>query len=68
MEFIRKCSSQKHSESNAICYCQECDVYMCNKCSNFHSELFENHHIDSLDKEKNEIFTGNVKKKSIKMI
>jgi len=66
MEFIKKCSSKKHSESNAICYCQECDVYMCNKCSNFHSELCENHHVNNLNKEKNEIFTGKCKEKKHK--
>ena len=31
---------------------------MCNKCENFHSELFQNHHEYKLDKEKNYIFTG----------
>jgi len=31
---------------------------MCNKCSNFHSELFSNHHKYELNKDKKEIFTG----------
>ena len=58
MEIEQKCSSKKHSNMNAILYCQECKLYMCNKCSNFHSELFENHNYYNLDKEIKEIFTG----------
>ena len=53
-----KCSSKIHSEINAISYCQECRVYMCNKCEKFHSELLQNHHSYNLDKNINEIFTG----------
>ena len=59
-----KCSSQKHKELNAILYCQECNLNMCNKCKNFHSELFENHHIFNLDKNTKEIFTGFCKDKN----
>ena len=59
-----KCSSQKHKELNAILYCQECNLNMCNKCKNFHSELFENHHIYNLDKNTKEIFTGFCKDKN----
>ena len=58
METQRKCSSKKHGDINAICYCLECKIYMCNKCSNYHSELLENHHKYELDKENKEIFTG----------
>ena len=58
MENQRKCSSKKHSEINAIYYCQECKLYMCNICSNYHSELFENHNKDELDKEIKGLFTG----------
>ena len=54
----KKCSSKKHSEINAICFCQECQIYLCNKCSNYHLELFENHHKYELDKEHINIFTG----------
>ena len=53
-----KISCKKHKEINAITYCQECDINMCNKCQNFHSELFDNHHLFNLDKNINEIFTG----------
>ena len=58
-----KCSSKKHEEINAICYCQECKIYMCNKCENFHSELFQNHHQYKLEKDMNVIFTGFCKEK-----
>ena len=53
-----KCSLKKHEEINATSYCQECKIYMCNKCENYHSELFQNHHEYKLDKNINEIFTG----------
>ena len=46
-----KCSSKKHNEINAISFCQECNIYMCNKCNNYHSELFENHIKYELGKE-----------------
>ena len=54
----RKCSSKKHADIDAIYYCQQCKLYMCNKCSNFHLELFENHIYSNLDKDINKIFTG----------
>jgi len=58
----KKCSSNKHKEINAISFCQECNIYMCNKCANYHKENFENHNkyeigkdniIATLCKEKN---------------
>ena len=36
---------------------------MCNKCENFHSELFQNHILINLDKDTNDIFTGFCKEK-----
>ena len=45
----KKCSSNKH-EINAISYCDLCKIYMCNKCSNLHSELFQNHQAINLNK------------------
>ena len=59
-----KCSSKKHNEINAISYCQECNIYMCNKCESHHLELFDNHHQYKLDKNINEIFTGFCKEKN----
>ena len=55
---VKKCSSKKHQENNAINYCQECKIYMCNKCDDYHSEIFQNHHIYKLDKDISLIFTG----------
>ena len=57
-----KCSLEKHKENNAISFCIQCKIYMCNKCENFHSELFPNHHLLKITQDKNnlteEIFTG----------
>ena len=54
----KKCSSKEHKEINATCYCIECKVYMCKKCENFHSKLFDHRHCYSLDQKLEEIFTG----------
>ena len=54
----KKCSNKKHSEINAILFCPECRKYLCNKCHNLHSELFDNHHSYNLDKNLKDIFTG----------
>ena len=53
-----KCSSKEHGETDAISYCQECRVYMCNKCNDFHSKICHFHHSYNLYKNINEIFTG----------
>ena len=53
-----KCSSKKHEEKEAIFYCPECRIYMCNKCENHHSELFQEHHQYNYEKNANSIFTG----------
>ena len=67
MEAQKKCSSKKHSELNAISFCPECNIYLCNKCVNIHSELLENHQIYNLDKNIEEIFTGKCKELNHKM-
>ena len=54
----KKCSLKEHKEIDAINYCQECKIYMCNKCEKFHFELFKAHHLYSIDKNLDEIFTG----------
>ena len=54
----KKCNSKGHSDILAICYCIECNNYMCDKCKNMHLILFQNHHSYNLDKKINEIFTG----------
>ena len=50
-----KCFSKKHANIDAIIYCQNCRVYMCNKCKNLHSDLFEEH---LLENDLSNIFTG----------
>ena len=54
----KKCSTKNHGEIDAIIYCQECRIYICNKCEKIHSELFYNHHLYNLDKDIKDIFTG----------
>ena len=39
----KKCSSKKHSDIDAIIFCQKCEKYFCNKCKNLHSDMFEDH-------------------------
>ena len=57
-----KCSSSEHEELDANSYCQECKVFICNKCETFHSKLFKNHHVFILEKDKDKdtynLFTG----------
>ena len=57
---MKKCSKAGHQESNAIVFCCECRIYMCNKCEKSHSDLFENMHENNIIKDINigEIFTG----------
>ena len=59
-----KCSFEDHKNIDAIKYCQECNIYLCNKCENLHSGLFKNHHIFPLDKDADELFTGYCKEKN----
>ena len=54
----KKCSLEEHKDIDAIYYCQECKISMCNKCDKIHSNLLKHHHKYSLDKDINEIFTG----------
>ena len=64
MEEKLKCSLEEHKEVDAIKYCPECRIYMCNKCNNYHSSpLFKNHHPYNINKD-DEIFTGFCKEKN----
>ena len=60
----KKCFFKDHKNIDAIKYCQECNIYICNKCEKIHSGFFENHHILALDKEIDEFFTGYCKEKN----
>ena len=61
MENQKKCSHKKHLDINAIKYCIECNLYLCNKCTNYHSELLDFHHLYNIDISKEDIFTGKCK-------
>ena len=56
MENTKKCSSQKHKK-DAICFCPECGLYLCNQCLTFHSDLYSSHHKFDLNKEKQNFFS-----------
>ena len=58
MEKTQKLKSNRHEEIKSIFSFKESNSYMFNKCSNFHSELFENHHNYAFRKEKDDIFNG----------
>ena len=52
-----KCSCEEHKEIDAISFCPNCNIYMCNKCeNNFHSKLFRIHTSIKLDKNDQNIF------------
>ena len=55
---IPKCSSEKHKEIDAFFYCEDCKIYMCNKCNIYHSELFKNHRLYNDYNNSNNNFTG----------
>ena len=63
----KKCSSKEHQEIDAILYCKICNIYMCNKCENFHQKLFDNHSPFNLKENYNDYSQGNAKKKIISM-
>ena len=53
----KKCSLKKHLDIDAVNYCYDCKIYVCNKCLNHHSELFENkHHLINLEKDSINVF------------
>jgi hypothetical protein len=41
-----KCSSKKHPELNATSYCQDCRLYMCEKCLQIHQDLYNHNQIN----------------------
>ena len=60
----QKCFNKNHKEINAIIYCQICKVYLCNKCENFHSQLYPDHIVTNSDKDITDVFTGFCKEKN----
>ena len=63
MENQIKCSLEEHKEINAIKFCPECKIYMCNKCDSMHSTILKSHNSYILNKGE-EIFTGICKEKN----
>ena len=63
MEGNKKCSYNAHKELDAITFCEQCKIFMCNKCLNLHKGLFENHQQYNIDKNHNEIFIDICKEK-----
>ena len=58
LEENKKCSSKDHLNVEAISYCPKCQIYMCNKCNNIHTNLCPKHNQYKLDQDINDIFTG----------
>ena len=52
----KKCSFKEHKDIDAISYCQDCEIFICNKCANYHQGLFENHQITNINGEKDIFF------------
>ena len=57
MEKQRKCSLDEHKEIDALSFCPECRLFMCNKCEKIHSSFAKVHHPYQLNKDE-DIFTG----------
>ena len=57
---MNNCSNEEHKEIEAKSFCEECKLYMCNKCEKLHSGLFKNHHqiINDKNKDISEVYTG----------
>ena len=54
MENKKKCSSKTHKELDAVSFCENCKIFMCNKCFNYHKELFDEHQLRNVDIKNNE--------------
>ena len=51
-----KCTN--HEDIEAIIFCPQCRIYMCNKCKQMHSDLLKSHIAFNLDKKTKDIFIG----------
>ena len=56
MDSNKKCSYSAHKELDAISFCEQCKIFMCSKCLNYHNGLFENHQQYNIDKNNDDIF------------
>ena len=57
------CSLKSHKEIEAISYCFNCQIYLCNKCLNIHKD-YDDHPVFNLKKINEETFTGFCKEKN----
>ena len=55
MEDKPKNPCSAHKESDAMSFCEQCKIFMCNKCLNHHNELFKIHQQYKIDKNNNYI-------------
>ena len=46
-----KCSFEGHQNLDAVKYCQECKLYLCNECEKVHFGFFKNRHMFPLDED-----------------
>ena len=54
-----KCSSKIHQNDKATSYCQDCRIYMCEKCQKMHLEYYTHNQININENEnQKDIFTG----------
>ena len=59
MEIKRyKCSNKDDQNIDAVLFCGECRIYMCNKCEKHHIKLFPTHLTYNPDSLNNDFFTG----------
>ena len=59
----KKCSNIEHKDIDAISFCSNCKIYICNKCSNFHQGLFKSHLTSNFNKDQ-ELFIDICKEKN----
>ena len=38
---LQKCSLKTHKDIEAVIYCEQCKIFMCNKCLNYHKEYLK---------------------------
>ena len=52
----KKCSFEGHKNIDAISYCSKCDIYICEKCRDYHNNLINRNHkqINLYNKENND--------------
>ena len=54
----KNCSFKEHKDIEAKSYCFKCQIYLCNKCINYHKGFFNDHPMNNIDKITGETFTG----------